>query len=219
MKRNHTMILAGLGLFLCAAQPMAATAPEALLPAVPAAGANTQAQDILSRTSQAYRQAGSVKMTFGGSQQGELWLKGDRFYLNCGGVESWFDGKTQWSYVASNEEVTVSTPTPEELQSINPFALLNQIQTQFHSLYVGEVKENGKSGKKLQLTPLHKGDVTAMTLVVSSTYKPVSIRIKLENGEEQYFSVKTYRTHQNLQDAQFRFPSSKYPHAEVIDMR
>ena len=180
MKRNHTMILAGLGLFFCAAQPMAATAPEALLPAVPAAGANTQAQDILSRTSRAYRQAGSVKMTFGGSQQGELWLKGDRFYLNCGGVESWFDGKTQWSYVASNEEVTVSTPTPEELQSINPFALLNQIQTQFHSQYVGEVKENGKSGKKLQLTPLHKGDVTAMTLVVSSTYEPVSIRINLD---------------------------------------
>ena len=52
-------------------------------------------------------------------------LKGNRFYLNSGGIQSWFDGTTQWSYLESSEEVNVSNPTPEELQTINPYALLS----------------------------------------------------------------------------------------------
>ena len=74
---------------------------------------------------QCLQQAGGIRATFGGTGNGTLLLKGNQFYLNSGGIQSWFDGKTQWSYLESSEEVNVSNPTPEELQTINPYALLS----------------------------------------------------------------------------------------------
>ena len=71
---------------------------------------DNRAKTILDHTADAYRKAGGIHILFGGTQQGILLLKGECFYLECGGVKSWFDGKTQWSYVEQNEEVTVSHP-------------------------------------------------------------------------------------------------------------
>lgn len=88
-----------------------------------------QAREILDKTANALQQAGGIRATFEGTGNGTLLLKGNRFYLNSGGIQSWFDGKTQWSYLESSEEVNVSNPTPEELQTINPYALLSIYKT------------------------------------------------------------------------------------------
>ena len=62
------------------------------------ASQDNRAKTILDHTADAYRKAGGIHILFGGTQQGILLLKGECFYLECGGVKSWFDGKTQWSY-------------------------------------------------------------------------------------------------------------------------
>lgn len=72
---------------------------------------DAKAESILNKMAATYRQAGGISLTFGGTQRGKLLLKGNKFYLESGGIQTWFDGKTQWSYVAQNEEVNVSTPT------------------------------------------------------------------------------------------------------------
>ena len=91
-----------------------------------------QAREILDKTANALQQAGGIRATFGGTGNGTLLLKGNQFYLNSGGIQSWFDGKTQWSYLESSEEVNVSNPTPEELQTINPYALLSIYKTVYN---------------------------------------------------------------------------------------
>ena len=78
---------------------------------------DAKAESILSKMADSYRKAGGISLTFGGTQQGKLLLKGNKFCLESGGIKTWFDGKTQWSYVEQNEEVNVSSPTPEEIQS------------------------------------------------------------------------------------------------------
>ena len=80
-------------------------------------------------------------------------LKGNKFCLESGGIKTWFDGKTQWSYVEQNEEVNVSSPTPEEIQSVNPYALLTAYKKGFNYRYVAKrpVRESGDM--KSSLTP------------------------------------------------------------------
>ena len=80
--------------------------------AVTYAQQDTKAKKLLDQTTEIYQNAGGVSIHFTGSQNGKLLLDGNRFYLECGGVKSWFDGRTQWSYVSQNEEVTVSSYRP-----------------------------------------------------------------------------------------------------------
>ena len=77
-----------------------------------------KAKSILDQAAANYKKSQGISIQFEGTQPGTLLLQGDCFYLNCGGVESWFDGKTQWSYMQQNNEVTISSPTPEELETL-----------------------------------------------------------------------------------------------------
>lgn len=189
----------------------------ALLQAV--AQQDAKAESILNKMAATYRQAGGISLTFGGTQRGKLLLKGDKFYLESGGIRTWFDGKTQWSYVAQNEEVNVSTPTPEELQSVNPYALLTSYKKSFNYRYMGEKTRQGKRGQEILLTPKASQDVKSITLNVKENGSPVYIAIQLQNGEKQEFQISSYQTSVNLPDATFRFNKQKYPQAEIIDLR
>ena len=161
-----------------------------------------QAREVLDKTAAAMKDAGGIRAVFGGTSNGTLLLKGEQFYLNSGGVQSWFDGKTQWSYLESSDEVNISTPTPEELQGINPYSLL--------SLY--------KSGYNYKYAGWNTGN-SFINLFVSKTYEPLYIKILQSNKTVNEIIVSSYQTHQPLDNESFRFDKRKYPNAEVIDLR
>jgi len=109
----------------------------------------SQAKSILDKTAEAFRKAGGVKADFTvkvitdglieGVEHGTIQLKGEKFVLKTTDIVTWFDGKTQWSYVAKNDEVNVSNPTQEELQQINPYTFLYMYQKGF-SYKLGTMK-------------------------------------------------------------------------------
>jgi outer membrane lipoprotein-sorting protein len=178
-----------------------------------------QAREILDKTTNALQQAGGIRATFGGTGNGTLLLKGNQFYLNSGGIQSWFDGKTQWSYLESSEEVNVSNPTPEELQTINPYALLSIYKNGYNYKYAGTKSRNGKQGFEVILTPENKQDITSITLFVSQTYQPLYIKVEQSNKSANEIIVTSYQTNQPLDNATFKFDKKKFPNAEVIDLR
>lgn len=178
-----------------------------------------QAREILDKTTNALQQAGGIRATFGGTGNGTLLLKVNQFYLNSGGIQSWFDGKTQWSYLESSEEVNVSNPTPEELQTINPYALLSIYKNGYNYKYAGTKSRNGKQGFEVILTPENKQDITSITLFVSQTYQPLYIKVEQNNKSANEIIVTSYQTNQPLDNATFKFDKKKFPNAEVIDLR
>ena len=207
MKRRNVFLLSLLCfLFLC--------------PRILQAQSDAKAREILDKTAAAFRQAQAVSITFGGTQEGTLLLKGNKFHLNTGDVETWFDGKTQWSYLRQNEEVNVSPPTPEELQSINPYVLLDHYSQHYNSRYSGVRTHSGKQGQEVILTPrASQQDIRSICFVVNNRYEPLYIRIDLKNGQQQEILIRTYRALQTASDKEFTFDSKKYPDAEIIDMR
>ena len=192
----------------------------------------SQAKAVLDKTAEAFRKAGGVKADFTikavknglaeGSESGTIQLKGEKFVLKTSDVVTWFDGKTQWSYVVKNDEVNVSTPTQEELQQINPYTFLYIYQKGF-SYKLGAVKTyRGKAVWEVVLTAKDKKqDLERIILYVTQdTYAPLYILLQ-QRGQQtrSEITVTSYQTRQNYADGIFTFDRKQYPGVEIIDLR
>ncbi len=54
-----------------------------------------------------------------------LYLKGNKFKFLLPNTEMYYDGKTQWVYMPDANEVNISEPSKEELEMVNPTAILS----------------------------------------------------------------------------------------------
>lgn len=191
----------------------------ALLPYCLSAQTDKQAAEILDKVLDELTASNGIRAEFGGTENGLLLLKGEKFYLNNGSIQSWYDGKTQWSYVADTEEVNISHPTPEELQAINPYLILMRYKTDFDYTYKGSQTRNGVKGHEILLTPKHSDNREAIHVFISKKHQPLAMRIEQNGRTVSDINILSYKTNQGLEDGMFRFNKSLYPNAEIIDMR
>lgn len=190
----------------------------ALLPYCLYAQTDAKASEVLDKAFAIWKADSGIRAEFGGNENGILLLKGEKFYLSNGTIESWYDGETQWSYVADTEEVNISHPTPEELQSINPYHILMRYKTDFHYIYKGSQTRNGVKGHEIILTPKHSNR-EIFRLFISNTYQPLAIKIEQNGQTVSEINVTRYETNQKFGDETFRFNKLQYPNAEIIDLR
>jgi outer membrane lipoprotein-sorting protein len=184
-----------------------------------AARKDAKAKEVLDKTAAALKTGGGVKADFDGSMKGSLKMRGKQFYLKANDIESWYDGKTQWSYMQRAEEVSVSSPTPEEAQAVNPYLLLSAYQNGYQYEYAGTTSYRGRQAHKVVLTPDKVTTVSRITVLVSTGYQPIYIKVENTQGKAAELYVTAYATGQNYTDATFRFDAKKYPDAEIVDMR
>ena len=190
----------------------------ALLPYCISAQTDAKAAEVLDKVLEDLSDNG-IRADFEGSETGFLLLKGEKFYLNNGNVQSWYDGKTQWSYVADAEEVNISHPTLEELQGINPYLILMRYKTDFNYTYKGSQTRNGVKGHEIVLTPKHSEQSEVIRVFISKTYHPLAMKMEQNGQTLSEINVTSYKTDQKLEDGMFRFNKSLFPNAEIIDMR
>ena len=191
----------------------------ALLPYCISAQTDAKAAEVLDKVLEDLSDNKGIRADFGGSETGFLLLKGEKFYLNNGNVQSWYDGKTQWSYVADTEEVNISHPTLEELQGINPYLILMRYKTDFNYTYKGSQTRNGVKGHEIVLTPKHSEQSEVIRVFISKTYHPLAMKMEQNGQTLSEINVTSYKTDQKLEDGMFRFNKSLFPNAEIIDMR
>ena len=149
-----------------------------------------------------------------GNASGTISIKGQKFYMHTSATTMWFDGKTLWTYMANNDEVNISTPTAQQLQTLNPYNFIN--------LY--------KEGYSVTMTTLaadyqvHLTSTSdkhkikeAFLLVDKKTSAPKEIKA-LMDSKWTIFTISGLKA-ENLSDSKFRFNSKDYPDAEIIDLR
>lgn len=194
---------------------------------IPTVAQQPDARDILDRAADAFRREGGVKITFSvrapeGNTNGSIRLKGDKFLLETEGVTTWFDGRTQWSYLASSDEVNVSEPTPEELQSINPYSWL--------SLYKQDYKlKVAKTGNALDDTAYkvvmnatkRSQDMQCIILYIEKgSFRPLKLSMVQRGSKDAaVVFINSYQTGKNYDDSLFVFDRKAYPTAELVDLR
>ena len=153
------------------------------------------------------------------SQNGTLKLSGNKFYLKTDEFENFFDGKTQWVYMESAGEVTVSEPTKEELQTISPLFIIKNFDKKHYVAF--EMNAPKDNFSHINLFPLDKksGDYFKIMLVINQTTNEVKkIEILQKNGEKFAVTFSNY-TSIKPDNQTFTFVQKNYPKIIVNDMR
>ena len=190
------------------------------------------AKSILDKASESYTKSGIVvakftldvkdlkaNQTF--SQDGTAYMKGDKFKIELPEAVTWFDGKTQWTYIKSTEEVNITTPTGAELQAISPSALFSIYKQGFDLKYKGEKNVRGKMVQEIELTAQNKNaDLKKILVEINKSDNSFSkIVLYDSNGMENMLTITSHKANQALGNDIFTFNKKDYPDAEIVDLR
>lgn len=149
-----------------------------------------------------------------GNTNGNIAVKGRKFYATTPLATMWFDGTTQWTYLKKNNEVNISTPTDAQLQAINPYNFINLYKKGFAYTMT-------KSDKTfcVHLTANDsKQKIREMFITIEKKgYTPTEVKL-LQNNRWTTFIISDFKR-ENIADGKFKFNSKDFPSAEVIDLR
>lgn len=182
---------------------------------------DSRAKNVLDKALAAFNRKGGAEIAFtsSGTQglSGTICVKGNKFFLQTARMTTWYDGKTQWTYLKDAEEVNITTPSAAQAGQLNPQAWLQSYKKGYSYRY------GGLSGNqhKIVLTPGkgQKSDLKSITLwIKNASYTPAKVIITDRNGQSTTIQVTRY-TPKSFPESTFRFNAQAYPQAEIIDLR
>jgi outer membrane lipoprotein-sorting protein len=155
---------------------------------------------------------------------GRIVMKGDRYKLKLNKSTIYYDGKTQWNYMRTVDEVNISEPVQDkEKQDIinHPNKLFELYKNDFKYRYLEKVQKNGQSYHKIDLYPkdLDK-DYSRIRLFIDATDVQIhSAKIYGKDGSRYTIIIKNMEVNKEIPDSTFVFDKKEHPNVEVIDMR
>jgi len=195
-------------------------------------GMAQKAETVLEEAANAYEKSNGISAQFAANIQSEklgvsesfegtIQMKGDKFVLITPDMRTWYDGKTQWTYVVSTDEVNLTTPTGDDLQFVNPMILLRSYKKDFNLKYIGEsTADTGRMAHDLQLTAKGNSDIEKIDVQIEKTTSlPVRMTVYMKNGMRSLIRISKMQTGVNQPDSFFTFNPADYPDAFVVDLR
>ncbi|MDR0686577.1 MAG: outer-membrane lipoprotein carrier protein LolA [Dysgonamonadaceae bacterium] len=201
---------------------------------LPAVGRDIDTEKLLLKSEKAFRSAGAMSAYFtiniresgdGNTQSfdGTILIKGNKFRIDAPDYDIWFDGRTQWVYNESTNEVNISEPDAKDVQTMNPLMIYKIYRKGCDLKYAGE-KIDHRMRKIIEITLIPKdvgGDIREVVLQINSEdFLPVYFRIHFRNNDfDNEIFVNRYDVNQDFSDLLFAFDISGHPDIEVIDLR
>lgn len=178
-----------------------------------------RAKAVLDKAAAKVSRAGgaSASFTISGSKYGKtsgtVAIKGQKFRATTPKAMVWYDGKTQWMYLKSTNEVNVSYPSEAQQLSMNPYKFITMYKKGY------KMSLSTKSGSYVvHLTATNsRRSVPEMYVTVGRNYVPQKVSMR-QGRSWTVITIRNFRAH-NQSDASFRFNSKDFPKAEIIDLR
>ena len=194
---------------------------------------DAKAKELLDKSSAMLNQSGGISASFTinitdainnikQSFEGQMFLNGAKFFFDTPEQAVYYDGKTQWVYNKTVEEVSILEPQPQDIQVLNPVLVFELYKTDCKYKYNGEKTDIQKRKvQEVSLFPEDKNEeIKQVDLQINpADFMPVFFHIIYKNKLEFRIYINKYQTKLNLPDSQFVFDKSKYPEAEVNDLR
>ncbi len=191
-----------------------------------------EAKAILDKTYSNYIASNGIKLSFStttmepnGSeyapQNGDAFIKGDKFRIEMEAMDIWFNGNTQWVLLKELDEVNISNPTKTELASVSPLSLLGIYKEGFNLKSPVSKTINGVSVYLIEMVPsINKGDIKAISVAIDKKqYTIVQAILTMNNNLQNKIDVANYNSNYKFEDKEFTFDTSKHPRVEIIDLR
>jgi outer membrane lipoprotein-sorting protein len=179
-----------------------------------------QARRVLDKTATIIGNKGGASANFKisssnmGSTSGSISIKGNKFHARTNQATVWFNGKTQWSYLQSTDEVNITTPTEAQRMRMNPYTFI----TMYKNGYTLGMTSKGANYQVHMTAQNKQRTVQEVYLTINkSTYKPSIIKMR-ESGKWTTITISNFKT-TNLPNSLFMFSAKDFPTAEVIDLR
>lgn len=151
----------------------------------------------------------------GSDMQGHITISGARFTLDSPNIKVWYNGTDQWAYLPSSGEVSLTTPTAEELMSTNPFAILRNYESAYR---VRRISDKG-SRKRVELTPKTPGEISRVRITVGADSWPAAAEVTFDDGRTVSLNVDHIQAGAAVPVSTFTFNPTRFPGTEVIDLR
>lgn len=189
-----------------------------------ALGASAETADgMLKKAAGAVNSASGLTASFTldyGQQKisGTLKASGKKFALQTSSASTWYDGKSMWTYNPRSNETTLMTPTPAEVAEANPLSIVNSYSSSFTAAFT---KSQQKGCKTIVLTPKSRqsGYKSVHVTIPDGSSFPSKLVVVPTSGQKVTVSVTNVKRDQKLPDATFVYPKTKYPKAEIVDLR
>lgn len=156
-----------------------------------------------------------------GSQtnDGTFTIKGNKFVLEMDEMKVYFNGKTQWAYAPSQNEVSITEPTEQELSETNPMAILSTFKNKSTIRFAPKSLVNGNYNIVMTPKTAQKDIVKIEVVLNKSTNHLVSIKVFNKTGSNYLLSLSGYTTGLKFADSNFAFNTSKHKSVEINDLR
>lgn len=190
------------------------------------------AKRILDKVSNTYKEYGSFSIEFSITMEnkdediketsnGCADIMNGKYKVCLMGTETYFDGKTRYSYIKDAEEVNISEVDSEDESMLNPAKIFELYKTGFNYKLNKEWSEDGKSYAEVELLPIDK-EVEYESIVVKvekATNHIVSFATIGAEGNNVIIKLIKLIKNRTFEDSHFVFDSQAHPDVEVIDMR
>ncbi len=190
---------------------------------------DAKAVSILEKFSAAATSAPSVSMKFllitvdqlensEDTLAGSIILNKDRYKLDLPDNIIWYNGKTSWSYLPAEQEVTITNPEDEgESFQSRPSMIFTMYKTGFKCRLLEERNDS-------YIIDLYPEDVKHELIRVRLTIEKPSLNLrnfeyKRRDGITLTLIVRDYNLKISPGESLFTFSPSKYKGVEIIDMR
>ena len=193
---------------------------------------SNEAKALLDKAYATYEASNGIRLSFKATmtdkdgaayepQSGEAYIKGDKFKLEMGAMDIWFDGKTQWVLMKDVKEVNVSDPTPGEIAAISPLALLGIYKNGFTLKTPASKTINGRSTHLIDMVPVNQNkDFKAITAAIDKeSGNIIQVILTMADGMKNKIDISGYNTNHQFNDDTFKFNKKDHPGVEIVDLR
>lgn len=192
---------------------------------------DARAEEILNGVNNTYKKMKSFQADFVHTQSdasdkplgekitGTIAVKGNKYRIKTGGQEVFNNTKKVWTYLKSENEVTVEDFKPDE-GDLNPAEIYKMYQKNFKYNFIEEIRNGNEVLDVVDLTPTdRKRNFFKIRLTIGQKSRLVkSWKIFEKSGRRYDYSVANFKQDLNLDDKYFEFDKKQYPNVEIVEL-